>query len=150
MSAMDISPEAEAVPQVSRDSSGSSDGPMSLELLQVLASTPDALVEAEELYDDDGAKTPAARRARPSYSTGDGDSSDEEDEEEKAEKVAEKFVPFGSVVSASGCSVRATVACAAGLAAAHPGGRGPWRRPWRGPSWRGPLRELRSWPRTLA
>ena len=44
MSAMDTSQEA--VPQVSRDSSGSSDGPMSLELLQVLASTPDALVEA--------------------------------------------------------------------------------------------------------
>ena len=63
MSAMDTSKEAEAVPQVSRDSSGSSDGPMSLELLQVLASTPDALVEAEEMYDDDDdAKTPAARR----------------------------------------------------------------------------------------
>ena len=60
---MDTSKEAEAVPQVSRDSSGSSDGPMSLELLQVLASTPDALVEAEEMYDDDDdAKTPAARR----------------------------------------------------------------------------------------
>ena len=62
MSAMDTSKEAEAVPQVSRDSSGSSDGPMSLELLQVLASTPDALVEAEEAYDDDDAKTPSQRR----------------------------------------------------------------------------------------
>ena len=59
---MDTSKEAEAVPQVSRDSSGSSDGPMSLELLQVLASTPDALVEAEEAYDDDDAKTPSQRR----------------------------------------------------------------------------------------
>ena len=35
---------------------------MSLELLQVLASTPDALVEAEEMYDEDDAKTPAAAR----------------------------------------------------------------------------------------
>lgn len=60
MAAMTDESAAEPIPQVSRDTSGSSDGP-TLELLQVLASTPDALVEAEEPNDEDE-RTPAARR----------------------------------------------------------------------------------------
>ena len=34
--------------------------------------------------------------------------------------LGQQFIPFGSVVSASGCSVRVTVSCSAGLAAQLP------------------------------
>ena len=34
--------------------------------------------------------------------------------------MGSSFIPFGSVVAASGCSVRVSVACSAGLAASLP------------------------------
>ena len=51
--------------------------------------------------------------------------SDEEGEEDGPgvhadEKDGQKFIPFGQIVAASGCSVRATVSCSAGLAADLP------------------------------
>ena len=65
--------------------------------------------------------TPAStggKRARPSYKVHDEeDDDDEEDEAASNERVAENFVPFGQIVDASGCTVRATVGCSAGLAA---------------------------------
>ena len=48
------------------------------------------------------------------------DDDDDEEEEEENAKLAEQFLPFGSVLAASGCSVRVTVSCAAGLAAELP------------------------------
>ena len=58
------------------------------------------------------------KRSRPSYAP--AADSDEEDEEDEEEDAGSKFLPFGQVVGASGCSIRATVACSAGLAAEMP------------------------------
>ena len=48
------------------------------------------------------------------------DSSDDSDGEVGGGGMGNKFIPFGSVVAASGCSVRITCACSAGLAAELP------------------------------
>lgn len=61
-----------------------------------------------------------SKRSRVSYAALSDDEESDEDEEEKLAKQEGKFVPFGSVVAASGRSIRVTVSTSAGLAAELP------------------------------
>ena len=104
---------------------------------------------AKFLWPERWAEGGGGKRARPSYKSKRDDfvDSEEEDEDEEANLMrnAEKFVPFGQVVAASGCSVRATTSCAAGLAAELPlwglqlKGDQSWRVRALRPPWRAPL-----------